>query len=376
MRLLDRYLLRELLLPLAFCVSGFLIVWVAGDVLTRLEDFQAQKMTALDLVEWYLVSLPEFLVQILPISLLLALLFALTAHARHHELTAIRAAGISLWRLAVPYFGVGLLASLAVLALNELWIPDVARRTEAIEQRHLAGTDIAARRILKDFGFSCSPEGVPRTWLVGTYDTATGDMTKVQLDWARRDGTRRWLAAEAARFTNGVWNFFNAVEFREHPAQNVNLAPVLRTNVLALPELSETPEEIRSAVKISQRLAVRSKTRGVELPVTELLDYLRLHPNPQAAERSWLFTKLHGRLATPWTCLVVVVIALPFGAASGRRNIFVGVAGSIGLCFLYFVLQQFGLALGIGGYLPPWLGGWFPNLIFAGVGAWLTTRVR
>jgi lipopolysaccharide export system permease protein len=73
---------------------------------------------------------------------------------------------------------------------------------------------------------------------------------------------------------------------------------------------------------------------------------------------------------------VVVLIAIPFGAASGRRNLFFGVAGSIFICFAYFVIQQVSLALGAGGHLPAWLAAWLPNLFFAGLGLGLTARVR
>src|SRR5689334_16054356 len=131
MRLLDRYLLRELLLPLFFCLSGFLVIWLSADVLSNLDEFNDKKLTGADIGAWYLVSLPEFFVQVFPISLLLGLLFALTTHAKNHEITAIRATGVSLWRLAAPYFAVGLLGSLLVLALNELWIPDIDVRKEA-----------------------------------------------------------------------------------------------------------------------------------------------------------------------------------------------------------------------------------------------------
>jgi lipopolysaccharide export LptBFGC system permease protein LptF len=106
------------------------------------------------------------------------------------------------------------------------------------------------------------------------------------------------------------------------------------------------------------------------------VNYLRLHPNPSPAYRFWLYTKLQGRLAAPWTCLVVVVIAIPFGVAGGRRNVFVGVASSIVICFGYFVLQQVGLALGTSGRMSPWLAVWFPNLSFGLVGLWMTARVR
>ena len=120
-------------------------------------------------------------------------------------------------------------------------------------------------------------------------------------------------------------------------------------------------------------LALKGVKRA-DIPVTELMTYLKLHPHPPQAPA--LYTKLHGRLAMPWTCLVVVLIATPFGAASGRRNVFVGVASSILIFFGYYVLQQLSLALGAGGTLPAWLAGWAPNLAFALAGLWLMTRIR
>src|SRR5512143_2020407 len=123
MRLLDRYLLRELLVPLGYCLSGFLVLWVVQDLITELTTLQNSKMLPLDILEYYLVKAPEFIVLILPMALLLAMLYTLTNLARHHEITAIRAAGVSLWRLSLPYFGVGLLTSLALFAANEFWVP-------------------------------------------------------------------------------------------------------------------------------------------------------------------------------------------------------------------------------------------------------------
>jgi lipopolysaccharide export system permease protein len=73
---------------------------------------------------------------------------------------------------------------------------------------------------------------------------------------------------------------------------------------------------------------------------------------------------------------VVVLIALPFGAASGRRNVFAGVAGSIVICLAYFALMEISLAAGTSGFLPAWLAGWLPNIVFTMTGVWMTSRVR
>src|ERR1044071_9028565 len=137
MRPLDRYLLRELLVPLGYCLSGFLLLWISSDLISELGSLQEKKLHAGDIAMYYLVKTPEFIVLILPIVLLLALLYTLTNHARHNEITAIRAAGVSMWRLCLPYFAVGLLAALASFALNELCVPNSADTAEQIRARRL-----------------------------------------------------------------------------------------------------------------------------------------------------------------------------------------------------------------------------------------------
>ncbi len=96
----------------------------------------------------------------------------------------------------------------------------------------------------------------------------------------------------------------------------------------------------------------------------------------KAAARARLETQLHGRLAQPWTCLVVVLIALPFGALTGRRNVFVGVAASIFICFAFFFLKGVVFALGTSGYVPGWAAAWFPHALFGGAGIWATRRMQ
>jgi lipopolysaccharide export system permease protein len=72
----------------------------------------------------------------------------------------------------------------------------------------------------------------------------------------------------------------------------------------------------------------------------------------------------------------VVLIALPFGAASARRNVFVGVAASIFIVFAYFILRELSLTLGTGGYVEPWLAAWAPNVFFVVAGILFTFKVR
>jgi lipopolysaccharide export system permease protein len=372
MRLLDRYLLRELLVPLGFCLSGFLIFWMAFDLFGELSNFQEHKLNIGDIGLYYCVKAPEFLVIVLPIALLLALLYSLTNLARHHEITAIRGAGVSLWRLCLPHLMVGLGLSVALFLVNELWAPSSSERAQRIVNRRVAPQD-NPQGIVQAAGLANLREG--RCWLAGEYNPKTSQMRNPLVIWTLPDGSQLWLQAASAHRVQGVWTFFDARESRATAETNSLLTPFLHTNILAMPQFKETPEEIQSEINISKGMAFRAKNRA-DVPIVQILDYLRLHPHPAETIQPWLYTKLQGRLAAPWTCLVVVLIAIPFGAAHGRRNVFVGVASSIFICFFFFVLQQLGLALGTGGYLPPWLAAWFPNLTFGLAGLLMTARVR
>ena len=376
MRLLDRYLLRELLIPLGFCLCGFLIFWVAFDLFGNLGEYQNRHLHAWDVVVLYVVETPEFLVLVLPIALLLALLYTLTNLARYHEITAIRAAGVSLGRICLPYLLVGIFFSLGLFGLNEFWVPDTARMANQILLSRTSGA--AADREEQPL-FTLRNERDNRVWVIQSYNLRTDRMTGVQITWTPPDGSLWTLEAAHGAYRNNVWMFYGNVQ--EHCASNGPSSfavLVADTNRLAKPDFTETPQDFKNENDFNQRFqrAVGQDGKPPEVPVSVILEYLRLHPHVNPSQRSWLFTELHGRLATPWTCLVVVLIAVPFAAASGRRNVFMGVASSIGIVFAFYVVQRLSLALGTGGFVPSWLAAWTPNLSFGAVGMWLMARVR
>jgi lipopolysaccharide export system permease protein len=373
MRLHDRYFFRELLTPLAFCLGGFSVLWLADFFFTKIGEMQEHKFQFRDGVEYFLALSPEFFVLALPIALLLALLYALTHHARHNEITALRAAGVSLGRICAPYFVVGFVASVVLFAVNEIAVPRCAKWAEEILTRHVPKiADASAQKIFTKVAFRNVRAN--RLWEIGQYDAVAVTMINPNVRWELPDGSWKLLFAARAARTNGVWIFTNAKLFAQDGARG-NLRPALTTNTLAMPEFDETPRLIMSEIKFSDARSLRA-SRSADIPLSEMWEYLKIHPHLAGDDAHWLLTKFHGRLAAPWTCLVVVFIAIPFGAASGRRNLFVGVAGSIFICFAFFLLQNVGLALGEGGHLPGWLAAWLPNLFFAAVGITLMTRVR
>jgi lipopolysaccharide export system permease protein len=391
MRLLDRYLLRGLCVPLAYCLGGLLVIYVAFDLIFRINAFQEKLLNLGDMAQYYAATLPEILVMpVVPVSLLLALLYALTTHSRHNELTAMRTAGVGLWRLSAPFFAVAIVLGLAVLAMNELLVPPSEERAGEILRRH--DPNAISRDWISQLNFFNDGEG--RHWQIDKYNRATSEMIAPHIFFPgdHTDGRSRWITADRGIYTNGQWLFFNVVgivssnnesaffnveDWLLHTPPPTNASPpagVKPSAVLAIP-LSETPAWINSELKV-RTLRPEDAAKKPQLSLQEIRAYVRLHPHQEAADRAKLMTQYHCRLAEPFTCLAVVLIALPFGARVGRQNVFAGVASSIFICFGYFFMQRFAMGMGVGEKLPPVLAAWLPNLVFGVTGLVMICRAR
>jgi lipopolysaccharide export system permease protein len=268
---------------------------------------------------------------------------------------------------------VGLVFGVGSFAASEFWVPDSSDRADQILARRAETTERAAGKdVQTNAHFKNGRDH--RIWEIDAYNFKTHVMTQPKVTSLLPDGSTRWLIAERGEYIAGVWTFYNVEQFEFKSGEGAASQPTLKTNVLAMPEFTETPDRINQELRMNRHLSSRA-TRATELSIAEILAYLRLHPDDLTPrDRWWLETQLQERIAAPWTCLVVVLIAIPFGAVTGRRNVFAGVASGIVICFAYFILLRVSLALGTGGWVPAWMAAWLPNVSFAVAGLWMLRR--
>jgi lipopolysaccharide export LptBFGC system permease protein LptF len=195
----------------------------------------------------------------------------------------------------------------------------------------------------------------------------------LKLETTLPDGSTRELQARRALYRDGHWLLYEVLTWKQSPSQPI--PHTVESNAVEMLTVPETPAWIQSELKFNT-LSAADAAKGPVFSIREILDYLRLHPQIDPRKKAILLTQLQGRLASPFTCLAVVLIALPFGARAGRHNVFVGVASSIFICFAYFILQRISFGLGVGGILNPFLAAWLPNIVCGGTGLVLLSRVR
>jgi len=374
-RLLDRYLLRELMVPLIITLTSFVLLFLVSDIVSNMQDFHGHHLQFHDVVEYYFYKVPKIFSEgLVPIALMLATMYALANHARHNEITAVRSAGISLWRMLVPYLAVGCAFSLGLFWLNEFGLPDADLKMDQINRRYSDESAQSTGNQIRKIKFVNEREN--REWIIEVFDMTALSLTNVTINWKQKDGKIQLVQADSASWDGEAWNFKNANIKLLDPAdrtRNPNQGAPLKSVKLA--QFYETPAQIWSEFNVSQ-LSASVATRRAAVSLGTLMDYFALHPDLAGPKRSLLLTQFHARIAVPWTCLVVMLIAIPFAAPSGRRNAFFGVTAGLSLCFAFFIIQRFGLAMGTGGHLPPWLAAWLPNLLFSFLGIILISRVR
>jgi lipopolysaccharide export LptBFGC system permease protein LptF len=210
-------------------------------------------------------------------------------------------------------------------------------------------------------------------WFIPEFNFKKKTLTNPDVRWTLPDGSESELKAETAVYTNGVWNFFNAQMFTRADDRS-RWQQMQGTNQIAMPEFDETPRLFQLDAKFNDKNGLLS-SRSADVPLSDLWPYMKLNPN-LGKNAGGILTKFHGRIAGPWMCFIVVFLAIPFGAQSGRRNVFFGVAGSIFIALAYYIVQQTCLAFGMSGNIPGWIAAWLPNIIFAVVGIFLTLRTR
>ena len=363
MKLIDTFLLRALLVPLIYCLAAFTMVYVVYDLFDHLSNFIKAGTEWSDVLKFYVFLLPSVLIYIVPISLLLAILYSLAQLTKNNELTAMRASGVSLYRLLLPFVTVGLLCTLVVGYVNERIGPGSAYWCSRFLQLEKAQGNMNVN-IIRDHPFK--NELFDRIWMIETFNADTFEMNGIFLTQERADGSRQIeYKAESAFWMDSTW-WFRKVSIQHYDKNNNPRRAPIHVTVREMTELSETPKDFRNEIKYNQEF----------MSAKELASFVRTRPNLSDQTLARYLVDYHYRLAMPWTCFVVTLLGIPLGRETGRSGAFLGIFSSISMFFLLYIAINVGLALGKNGAVAPWLASWGPIGLFSTIGALLLYRMR
>jgi lipopolysaccharide export LptBFGC system permease protein LptF len=314
------------------------------------------------MLKYYATQIPQILVVILPVALLLALLFTLGRMSRSNEIVSMLTAGVSLPRILAPLLGIGLLTTVASTALNYSWAPH-----GEFERKRLL-EDPASRRSL--YGVTAQifrNRTDNRTWFIQQFfpgDNVFNTVHVAQQDANDNIVTNYFATRAIYHPETHAWEMQQVRVVHYDAIGNITEA-IPYTESLTINDWSETPYRLSSA-----------NVHAEHLSVPELHDYLNFNSDFPATLLAPFETQLEYRIALPWTCAVVALIAGALGVGYSRRGVLSSVASAILLVFAMNFMSHFFLALGEGSRISSQAAAWTPIAMFACGGLYFISRVR
>ncbi len=354
-RLLDQYILKNFLLPFVYCCLGFIAIWLVFELGSKANDFINGGASLGYIFAFQLEQLPSVMVLILPIALLLALLYCLGRMSQSNEILSMLSAGVSLGRVLLPIFLLGVAAVALSTYLQYSAAPKADARRERAEAELEAGRRL--QRLNFTTGYLFPNRSDNRVWFIEKMPSNLSQpLEGVRVEQTTPQGITKYYAAVATYDEpTRAWTFRDGRVV--HCSPDGNVLDIAFPPVQTITGWSETPWRINSAVLQPDKLSV-----------PELHQYLTLNGDFTDAQLAPFRAYLAQRWANPWTCLVVVLFASALGVVYQRRSVLSGVATAIVLFALIFFFGNLFLALGKGARMPALPSAWAVNVVFGAVG--------
>ncbi|HZY19261.1 MAG TPA: LPS export ABC transporter permease LptG [Ramlibacter sp.] len=364
MRTIRRLVYREVLASVLFVATGFLALFFFFDFVDELPNV-GKGVTPYRLTQALLyvaLMIPSHLYELMPIAVLIGTIFVMARLAQSSEYTILRTSGLGPGRALRALLALGLLFTVVTFAAGDYAAPAADRAAQLLRARYQGHISV----------------GQTGAWLKERQDrftynvnvgalTGDGGMQSVRIFEADERGFLvTLLQAPRATFTNGAWVLQQAQRTRFDTGGST--AHVERS---VLPELRWTTELTPEMVSVALLKPDRMST-------LDLFEYIQhLEQNGQTSQRYEI--EFWRKVFYPLSCLVMVVLALPFAYLHFRSGgITTYVFGGVLIGISFFLLNNvFGYIGNLRNWLP-WLTAAAPGLIYTllslGAFSWLVLR--
>ncbi len=314
--ILDDYVLRDFTLYLTMIVAAFLMLLLVFTLFELLGDILRNQVSPLTVGEYLLNVVPYFLYNTTPLSMLLAVLVTFGLLQRSNEITAIKATGISLYRIVVPVLIVSTLVAGVLFLSDQIYLPYTNKRQDALRNR-IKGKP--AQTYLR-------PD---RKWIFGQHS----DIYYYQFFDPDRD----------------VFGGVSVFQFDPHSFQITHRI---------------TADRARWSESMGRWVYEQGWERSLSGSAIESYRKFDVATYPE-----------HKKIAYPLITLVMAILAIPFALSAGKRSAVAGVATAIGIGVVYWTISGLFEAMGNLSQLPPAVAAWSPDLVFGFIGGYLILRM-
>jgi len=352
--LLDRYLLRQFFPIFFVALSMFVFLLLLIDLFSNLIRYMNNEVPIAVILKITMYFIPKSISYATPISLLFAAAYTLGDMYARNELTTVFSTGIPFWRFSIPLLAVGFIASLFSFFLDDIIVIPTLKIKNDLSRRALnhhiteKNTDIV---IITNSGRI--------TYSVDYFDFEKFVINGVSI--IERDENGKIVSqirAPSAEWKENYWEFRNAVIYRYED-------DIMRVRPLGInTSYDEHPDIFRRSAAIVD-----------ELPVKEarlLVKDLRSSGLPYFKEQA----KYFHRYSFATTSFIVMILSVSMGGRFRKNILLMSLFTSLSVAVVYYIAEMLSMAMAESNYIHPFIGAWFPVVIFIFVGVMLIRSAK
>ena len=353
MKTFDRYLIRELSVPVFYCSLSLVLLILIADLFNNLDDILRHKTSLGMVLKYYLSLVPFAFTQTIAWASWLGTLFLLVTFGFHNETLAMKAAGLKITSIVKPVIFFGFLLGIVTFLVNDKVVPRTSRIANDIQESRLLDISKKKQKIrsLENVTYY---SGSDLLYYFRAFSPHEKEVEGAVVLWlGQKNQSRQKMLAKKGVWKDGLWTFEGVTEYSMDSRGRILGEPVTFPTK-SYPEINFTPKELALASTDQNFLNYREMKQNIR----------KLKENGVSISSEMV--DLHYRLSVPWQGLVMMMIAIPFLAkTSNRKGIALNVLFCVGVIFVYHVTGAVGLALGKAGKIFPFLAAWTGNILFA-----------
>jgi len=359
MRILDKYIIKELLGPFVFGIAAFSSIFIGTDVLFKMARFITEQGAAIwTVAKLFLYSLPRIVVLTFPMAMLLASLLSFGRLSGNSEIVAMKTGGVSFYRLITPVVIIAFFVSVFAMFFSELIVPAANIAYKRTVQDEINKSPLPATQ--DHIMFPDIKNGqLQRVIYARQANRETNTMQGVDIQEFENGRLARIVNAEQATWNGKNWDLTNGMIYMV--ADNGNLEHSMRFQKQSI-DVAKSPKEIRREQKDPKEMTIKELKTSIKIREREFVSTNALQ------------LELHQRITIPLASLIFTLIGAPLGLQPHRSSSSIGLGLSIVIIFVYYSIMTISGAVGQAGTIPPVLGAWLPNLLMIAFGAWLIRR--
>lgn len=362
MRILERYVIKDYVCAFIFCITLLIVIGVIGDILGFLDEIFKNNIPLASILAFYFHLAPFAFVNMVPFACLLAAVYVFNSLSKNHEITAVVASGVSLWKLLRPVLFVTFILCLITFIVNDKFVPQTMEKANQIRQEKLEVGGGEDRFGVKDIAIYGKGDQIIFAKAFTPKDNVLSNLIIHRQDAVEHDVTEK-ISARSAKWIpdKKIWMGEDVIVFKVDSKGNFDGDPeVYKERPISIPE---TPEDFRKHQWDPRFMSYK-----------QLKEYIKIFKMGSKLTIRRLLVDLNYKLAFPFTALITVLIGVPFSIETGRASALMGMARGIAFGILYLPVVAVCLALGKGGYLPPFISAWLAIVLFAFAGSYYVNK--